>query len=704
MQAKESERLGGRKTLPALVRTNTVPGPHSPGGKRNPTEECNHRRDLEIKFETRMQELLDEKMRLNKRFSGATSKEYKLQKRIRDKKSTLMVLKDQDNINQRRQEMMEKCADEQQILADTNMQIAIQTNYAKTLNLMKDRLWLKQTTFQKTMKAYYKTLEAQKAEVADVTKMRENASLKLTKAHERNRLFKKKAAEHLEFLQRQLDGLRYMDRQHELMEQQKRDREEARLRGLQEKENAEMQNDITGQMQEDIERRKQAELLEEMQDHEEAFRKIQMASGLESSDEIVDAFNNRDAYLSDVVRKVDMLRRQLNEAQKRHNQLKAALVNELVESDSAAAPSTDSNSIVADIVGSNKEVSDDLSTELLQQQKTRLQRALRDQAKMRNYIIKFAQAIEGVFDSVASLKDANLTVDALMAASDPEPAPAPAPSGGRVRSRPNSRTSSRPASSRTSSRPGSSRNYGSQRSRTGTPKRREKAASFLTPSMTAPEVSILKADHLTKRISTIDRTATELTKQILALREVYAANEARSRTQDARDAEEPAEESKEANEEEKEGSDSAAPAAAPAPAAEAAAEEDESDILGPHYEEKLADFMWVQKFPVRNNIRVKSLPVPGQEENDQRSPGGGFDGRGSEGELLDLDDGDEALFDRDSIKKVSITLINKNTRRQKKRGGSKKDDSKRSPAASKRKGSPSPRRASNFRSSAPGDN
>ena len=72
------------------------------------------------------------------------------------------MLVDQDNINQRRSEVIHHCSREQQQLADKTMSIAVLSNYTRTLNLMKDRLWIKQTTYQKTLDAYYVTLRAAK--------------------------------------------------------------------------------------------------------------------------------------------------------------------------------------------------------------------------------------------------------------------------------------------------------------------------------------------------------------------------------------------------------------------------------------------------------------------------------------------------------------------------------------------------------------
>ena len=706
MQTKKKDLVSGRQTLPAIrPKSQPASSPSSRSG-RNPTAEVNRRRDIEAKFEARMQELLDEKMRLNKKFSAATSTEYRLQKRIRDTKSTLAVLKDQDNIHQRRHEMRERCSEEQQLLADTNMQIAIASNYTKTLDLMKDRLWLNQCTFQKTMDAYYKTLDAQKAEVADVTKMRENASLKLAKAHERNKKFKTKAAEHLQFLQRQVDGLRYMVDQNTQLEEQKKASEKARLEEQARKAHESRAKGLTSQMREANDRHKQNQLMDQMHDHEDAFRKIQMASGLETDDEIIDAFNNREAYLSDVVRKVDMLRRQLNEAQKRHNQMKAAMVNELVEQDSSSSSSTGnsggsssgSTSLAMNIWGGTKGNEVDLSTELLQQQRTRLQRTLREQAKMRENIIKFAQAVEGVFGSIAELRNTpSLAFEAFLApigadAGAAEGADSSSSKGSRrVASRPNSRSGRT-----THSRPGSSRaNYGTQRSRSSsratTPRRKAQereraAAAAATSPSNQPGSSILTADHLNMRMNTIEKVAVQLADQILSLKALHSSDSATGAETDA-----------EAEQK------STAPSSS-----------DKAMVaLGAEYEDKVADFMWAQKFAVRNNVRVKALsnapPTPddrqsffSQESHAQHSRAQMLSGHDGGGELLDMEDDDEMLFNRDNIKKVSLTLINKNTRRQKQR--SKKKGSSDDRGQSKRNDSPSPRRAGTIRQAAPGDN
>ena len=656
--AKQAE-IAGRKTLPA-IRPQSVPVSSSPtraGHRRNPTEEVNRRRDVEDQTDARMQELLDQKMELNKLFSGATTQEYRLQKHIHDKTSELAVLVDQDNINQRRQEMMGRCSHEQQVLADTNMQIAIQSNYTKTLNLMKDRLWLNQCTFQKTMDAYTKTMEAQKAEVTDATKMRENASLKLAKAQERNKKFKTKAAEYMQNLQRQLDGLRYMDNQQRQLEAQVLAAERVRLGSRQRKEDDARANDINSQLREANDRKKQEQLLDQLDVHEDAFRKIQMASGLETDEDIIDAFNNREAYLSDVVRKVDMLRRQLNEAQKRHNKLKAALVNELVEQDATVGGGggggggsggvAESTSLVMNLWGgSNKGSEVDMSTELLPQQRTRLQRALREQTKLRETIIRFAQAVEGVYGSVAALRDSpSLSFEAFLTddAGDAGAGHGKHGGGGGGGGKAGSRPGSRPGSSAALSRPGSSRAFGggSQRSRSNsrasTPRRRaqERERRAGGASGTDQLESILTADHLSMRLSTIDKVASQLASQILLLTPLVVASPAGA----------PAAQT--------------GPAGAGADGASAGADA-VPQVLGPDYEAKVADFMWAQKFAVRNNVRVKSLfsgpPTPddrrslfSQEIHTQHDD--------TSSELLDLDEDDpEGLFDRNSMKKLSFTI------------------------------------------------
>ena len=668
-----SPSASNRKTLPA-IRPSTVPGRMNGPGRRSPTAECNERRDIEDKLEARTQELLEEKMALNKRFSGAMSKEYKLQKAIRDKKSNLAVLIDQDNINSRRKEMLGKCKHEQDVLHKTNMAIAVQSNYTRTLNLMKDRLWLNQTTFQKTMDAYYKTMDAAKAEVADVTKMKENAALQLTKAHDRNKRFRTKAAEYMENLQKQLDGLRYMDNQRRELEAKLKSREQARLLGRQRKVDQSRTQDITSKLREASERKKKAQLLEKMDDHEDNFRKIQMASGLETDVEIIDAFNNREAYLSDVVRKVDMLRRQLNEAQKRHNQMKAAFVSELVEND---APGSSSN-LVVNLWGGKKGSNVELSTEQLQQSRVHLQRSLREQAKMRGLLIKFAQAADGLYGSLAPMKDTNLDFEAFIAE---EEAAANTPRSKGRRSRP-------------SSRPNSSKR------RTSGGRKVPNAGSYNIQSTSDSDgESILTASFLSQRLSGIDNTSTKLAQQIMSLHNVFKDRWVKEQAQPEVDGDAETKEDAKAEDGEE---------ATPKP----------SGALSSDYEDKITNFMWAQKFAVHNNVRVKATPTNTDTPDDRQSffmqESKAARDREQMDDLLQDSHGDaliddsEILFDRDAMKKSSLTLVSKNTRRQRRRkkidgdSASPKGASPRGGNSSPQRGSP--RRGTAMRSTAPADN
>jgi uncharacterized membrane protein YgcG len=730
---KKPDFIVSQKTLPAISRPSTVPGRPSSeagsgnnsgggggsnssgnnsGGEHISTVEVNQRRDVEDKIDARLEELLADKMVLNKQFSAATSKEYRLQKQIRDKKNALAVLVDQDNINQRRSEVIHHCSREQQQLADKTMSIAVLSNYTRTLNLMKDRLWIKQTTYQKTLDAYYVTLRAAKAEVADVTKMRENASLRLSKAHERNKKFKEKATKVLELAQKQLDGMRDVVAQQEEAANKAKQKEAARLQDLQRRNLAARSKKLNAQMRAADDRKQQSELLDKLDDHEEAFRKIQMASGLETDAEIVDAFNNREAYLSDVVRKVEMLRRQLNEAQKAHNQLKADLVNELVENDGGggldslggAAGGSGGNGgasgstwVVMNLWGGKADSygSMDLSTEMQQQHHLELQRATHEKTKTQELMIKLAQSIEGVFASIAAMQNATLSVEALLAEKDDGGqrvvvgGSSSSVGGGRAR-----------AQSGRASTPSGRRERERERER-------ERLALVSPPT----KGSILTASHLSQRVSAIDKTAAELVEQILKLPraapgsgkpqqkqkqeqpKAKAAAKPITTTPTAADQQgaETAGESSASADAPTEDSEAAEAAhKAAAEERDEAAEAPAADAREPAaYEEKMTEFMWAQKFAVHNNVRVKSVAVPAHTPDDRQSfflqeskaqldraqmqdmlddDDDDDDGPGEEA-LLDLDQENEKLFDRNSMKKSSLAVISKNTRRSKKRGG-----------------------------------
>ena len=72
-------------------------------------------------------------------------------------------------------------------------------------------------------------------------------------------------------------------------------------------------------------------LTENLEKHEAAFRKIQMASGLHTAEEIIDNYTNREKILRAVKSKVDVLQTQLTKAQERHDRAKTDLDAEKYE-------------------------------------------------------------------------------------------------------------------------------------------------------------------------------------------------------------------------------------------------------------------------------------------------------------------------------------------------------------------------------------
>ena len=72
-------------------------------------------------------------------------------------------------------------------------------------------------------------------------------------------------------------------------------------------------------------------LTENLEKHEAAFRKIQMASGLHEAEAIIENYTNRDKILRGVKSKVDVLQTQLTKAQERHDRAKTNLDAEKYE-------------------------------------------------------------------------------------------------------------------------------------------------------------------------------------------------------------------------------------------------------------------------------------------------------------------------------------------------------------------------------------
>lgn len=72
-------------------------------------------------------------------------------------------------------------------------------------------------------------------------------------------------------------------------------------------------------------------LTENLEKHEAAFRKIQMASGLHEAEEIIQNYTDRDKILRGVKSRVDILQTELTKAQERHDRAKAELDAEKYE-------------------------------------------------------------------------------------------------------------------------------------------------------------------------------------------------------------------------------------------------------------------------------------------------------------------------------------------------------------------------------------
>ena len=88
---------------------------------------------------------------------------------------------------------------------------------------------------------------------------------------------------------------------------------------------------VTEQMSQIKKLKRMQTLTENLEKHEAAFRKIQMASGLHTADEIIQNYTNREKILRAVKSKVDVLQTQLTKAQERHDRAKTDLDAEKYE-------------------------------------------------------------------------------------------------------------------------------------------------------------------------------------------------------------------------------------------------------------------------------------------------------------------------------------------------------------------------------------
>merc|ERR1712025_1378777 len=145
---------------------------------------------------------------------------------------------------------------------------------------------------------------------------------------------------------------------------------------------------------------------ENLEKHEAAFRKIQMASGFHTAEEIIHNYINRDKILRTVKSKVDVLQTQLTKAQERHDRAKTDLDAEKY----GATPGRDlpaksgqykSMSVVQRTKALSKEAGKaDLENLAVQRKSAQaeMRRVVAENRSFQTLMIKIAQSIKLLYD------------------------------------------------------------------------------------------------------------------------------------------------------------------------------------------------------------------------------------------------------------------------------------------------------------------
>lgn len=241
----------------------------------------------------------------------------------RDLKETHKQLCFQDNIMTERREYREKIQHEKDRLEKVTLESARLEHYKRTLDAMLLRLHNHQITFVRTQKTYKRAVALQRREADEVSEIAAEVRAERDEAEAALKALKRKMRRKEEAWMAKIKELQGMAKQREKLLRDMEEQQRELNRRAKDRRRQQSATETRKQFNSALTKGKLGAFNAHVRAHEMAFTKIRMVTGLQEEGEILERYENQQAYLEDIEAKIRDLTAELRVMEGRVDSLKS---------------------------------------------------------------------------------------------------------------------------------------------------------------------------------------------------------------------------------------------------------------------------------------------------------------------------------------------------------------------------------------------
>eukprot|EP00750_Incisomonas_marina_P008216 INCI15370.1.p1 GENE.INCI15370.1~~INCI15370.1.p1 ORF type:complete len:718 (+),score=189.83 INCI15370.1:291-2444(+) len=241
----------------------------------------------------------------------------------RDLKETHKQLCFQDNIMTERREYRDKIQHEKDRLEKVTLESARLEHYKRTLDAMLLRLHNHQITFVRTQKTYKRAVALQRREADEVSEIAAEVRAERDEAEAALKALKRKMRRKEETWMAKIKELQGMAKQREKLLRDMEEQQRELKRRAKDRRRQQSATETRQHLNSALTKGKLGAFNAHVRAHEMAFTKIRMVTGLQNEGEILERYENQQAYLEDIEAKIRDLTAELRVMEGRVDSLKS---------------------------------------------------------------------------------------------------------------------------------------------------------------------------------------------------------------------------------------------------------------------------------------------------------------------------------------------------------------------------------------------